>query len=78
MLSNLHFVKDVLKMDQGWASIHRKKDLFPLKPPLQQTMTLLQGPKDPVLPSLEYTVSGTEQSTTNSPTLPYYTPPKLH
>ena len=21
-------------MDQGWVSIHRKKDLFPLKPPL--------------------------------------------
>ena len=34
ILSNLHLVKDFLKMDQGWASIHRKKDLFPLKPPL--------------------------------------------
>ena len=34
ILSNLHFVKDFLNMDQGWASIHRKKDLFPLKPPL--------------------------------------------
>ena len=23
-------------MDQGGASIHRRKDLFPLKPPLEQ------------------------------------------
>ena len=34
LFSNLHFVKDFLKMDQGWASIHGRKDLFPLKPPL--------------------------------------------
>ena len=33
ILSNLHSVKEFLKMDQGWASIHRK-DLFSLKPPL--------------------------------------------
>ena len=34
ILSNLHFVKDFLKMDQGGVSIHRINDLFPLKPPL--------------------------------------------
>ena len=33
-MSNLHFVKDFLKLDQGGVSIHRINDLFPLKPPL--------------------------------------------
>ena len=41
ILSNLHFVKDFLNMDQGWASIHRKEDLFPLKPPLAHTKFML-------------------------------------
>ena len=31
ILSNWHFVKDFLNMDQGWGSIHRKKNLFPVK-----------------------------------------------
>ena len=30
----LTLCKDFLKVNQGWASIHRKKDLFPLKPSL--------------------------------------------
>ena len=31
-------------MDQGWASIHRKKDFFPLKPPLaQHLLSALHG-----------------------------------
>ena len=34
ILSNIHFVKDFLNMDQGLGSIHRKKNLFLVKLPL--------------------------------------------